>query len=390
VVLLVLVLSLALPIGAAASEGRSPERAAAVAASDVSATGSTADGTWLKLTTSGPRPSERSTPAVAALGTSVYVFGGVKDDFSTQINTFYNDLHRFDTLTNTWLALSPAGALPPARAFAASVGHERSRRMLVFGGAIYGPFFVGFTAYDDLWAYSVDQNAWSQIHPLNPGPVGRSRPTAWIVDGKMYIFGGVTSTFTTLNDLWVYNLNTNTWTQLIPNGAPGSPPPRHEAQAGTVPARGRLTLYGGEGIDPMSGGFVTLDDTWEFDLNTNTWSEVTPAPQNNIQPPRNYGAAAVIEGNLYLQGGDVPGGSSGCGAPFPQNPTEELWRFDLVQHVWTRLFPAGDPLVALKRHNAAVVGSRMYIFSGWDFQCEGGVGPGQVWNLDVYRYEPSS
>ncbi|MBD2776491.1 kelch repeat-containing protein [Iningainema tapete] len=74
--------------------------------------------------TSRSRPTERSTPAVAALRESVYVFGGVKDDFSTFQNTFYNDLYRFDTSTDTWFLLSPKGSLPPARAFAASVAAE--------------------------------------------------------------------------------------------------------------------------------------------------------------------------------------------------------------------------------------------------------------------------
>lgn len=344
-------------------------------------------GTWTRRNTTGPRPSERSTPAVATLGTAVYVFGGVKDDFSTNLNTFYNDLHRFDASTDTWEVLSPAGDLPPARAFAAAVGHKRSGRMLLFGGANYGPFFVNFVAYDDLWAYSVERNAWTQLRPLSRRPVGRSRPNMWLVDDRLYVFGGITSTFTVLNDLWVYDLAANTWTELIPNGAAGSPPPRHEAQAGTAPRHGKLTLYGGESFDAL-GGFQMLTDTWEFDLNTGAWTQVTPTP--DIQPHRNYGAASVIGGKLYLHGGDTPGGSSGCGAPFPQNPSDELWQLDLVRHTWTRLSPSGDPLVRLKRHNSTVVDGRMYIFSGFDFQCDGLTGPGQVWNLDVYSYDPGA
>jgi len=44
----------------------------------------------------------------------------------------------------------------------------------------------------------------------------------------------------------------------------------------------------------------------------------------NIEPPRNYGAAAVVGTALYLHGGDVPGGQAGCGPPLPQNPTDQL------------------------------------------------------------------
>lgn len=346
-------------------------------------------GTWTKRVTTGPRPSERSTPAVAALGQFVYVFGGVKDDFSTGVNAFYNDLHRFNTRNDTWEELSPMGGPPPARAFAASVGHEDRGLMLVVGGANYGPNFSNFIAYDDLWAYWAGQNRWTQIQALNQGPSGRSRPKAWLVDDRLYIFGGVNRFFRMLNDLWVYDLSTNTWTQLIPDGAPGSPAGRHEAQGGAEPRRGKLTLYGGENFDAM-GHFQTLNDTWEFDLATNTWTNVTPAPENNIQPARNYGSAVIIANNMILQGGDLEGdGSSGCGAPFPQNVTDELWQFDLVRHVWMSLAPDGDALARIKRTNAVVVIGKMYIFSGYDFQCVNSTGPGQVWNLDVYSYDPT-
>ena len=105
----------------------------------------------------------------------------------------------------------------------------------------------------------------------------------------------------------------------------------------------------------------------------------------NIDPARNYGATAVLGGALLLAGGDMPGGSSGCGSPFEQNPTRELWRFDLHRRAWQQLAPGGDVLPRLKRVAGAQVGGQMYVFSGFDFVCENGVG-GQVWNTDVYRY----
>jgi len=48
--------------------------------------------TWTRLDTSGLGPSERSSPAVADIGSSLYVFGGVRDDFASGVDTFYQDL----------------------------------------------------------------------------------------------------------------------------------------------------------------------------------------------------------------------------------------------------------------------------------------------------------
>lgn len=370
-----------------ASPGSASVRAAASSQAPSASPGGS--GVWQRVATSGPRPSERSTPAVAALGTSVYLFGGVKDDFRTQINTFYDDLYRLDTVTGTWHELEVEGQRPPARAFAASVAHPASDRMLVFGGASYGPMFVGFVAYDDLWAYDVGERRWSELIAENEGPSGRSRPNAWMVGDRLFVFGGVTATFETLDDLWSYDLTTNTWTELVPSGSDGSPQARHEALAGTIGYDGKLTIYGGELVDLLGGGFEMANDTWQYDLSTAAWTEVTPA-EGNIDPPRNYGSAAVIDGFLYMHGGDTPGGTSGCGAPFAQNPSEELWRFDLVRHTWSQVHPHGDALVPLKRTNAATVGPRMYIFSGFDFRCEDETDEGQVWNLDVFAYDPTA
>jgi hypothetical protein len=344
------------------------------------------DGTWTRLVTTGAAPSERSTPAVAAIGHRIYVFGGARDDEVSGDVQIYDDLYRFDTVTRRWDLLTPAGPIPPPRVFAASVAHHRSRRMLVFGGALFGPFFSDFSAYGDLWAYDVDDNAWTELHPTNPGPPARSRPSAWIVDDKLYIFGGVTSFFQVRNDLWVYDLGTNTWTELLPQGAPGSPPPRHEAATGSPVKGGRIVLYGGESID-ASFQFTVLGDTWEYAPSSGVWTDVTPGPEDNVAPPRNYGTAVTLGGRLYLQGGDTPGGPD-CGIPFPQSPTDQLWRFDLRDRVWEQQFPRGAPLVRLKRTNSARVAGAMYVFAGFDFVCEDQVTPHQIWNHDVYRFTP--
>lgn len=346
-----------------------------------------ADGTWKRLSVTGVAPSERSAPSVTALGrTAITLFGGVHDSFATGQNTFYNDLYRlaFDPSTGTgsWTKVAVTGESPTARAFAGSAGD--SYAMFIFGGSQFSADGSQFTVFDDLWKFG--GRDWAKEEPVNAGPSGRSGPTVWIDGGKIYVYGGIDATFTTLNDLWSYDLGTKTWKQLVAAGDPGAPPARHLAQAGHTATNGTLTLYGGEGLDQT--GFSVLPDTWQYDIASGKWANVTPAT-GNIDPPRNYGAAGLIGGSLYLQGGDIPGGSAGCGAPFEQNPTEELWKFDTVAKTWRKLAPAGDPLVKLKRTAGAVAGSSLVVTAGWDFQCAAdGTGPGQVWNKDTYIFTP--
>lgn len=345
----------------------------------------TGDGEWHRLATVGTGPSERSAPAVAGVGSHVYVFGGVHDDLPSGVNTFFDDLYRLDTRSGRWQAMVPRNAPPPARAFAASTPHQPSERMFLFGGATFSGDGADFRAFGDLWSFDTRRRGWQQLAPANAGPGARSSPAMWTVGDVLYVFGGIDATFTTRNDLWAYHLNSNRWELVTVDGDPSAPPPRHVPQAGQRALGGVLTLYGGEGFD-FAAGFSMFTDTWQYDLATGQWRELTPAV--DIDPPRNYGATAVIGDSLYLQGGDTPGGNPGCGAPFPNNVVDELWRLDAATGAWRRLAPAGEPMPSLKRHAAAVVGRSMYVVSGWDFVCEAGLGPGQVWNLDTYVFTP--
>lgn len=341
-----------------------------------------ADG-WTVHPATGVGPTERSAPAVSALGKDVYVFGGVFDSLTAPQHVPYNDLYRFDTRSDRWTRLQPQGPVPPPRAFAASVAHAASQRIFVFGGGVNtDPFYADFSVYDDLWAYSTRGNTWTQIQPRTPGPSGRSRPAVWMVGNRMYLFGGINGFFSTLNDLWVYNVESRRWTELIPDGAAGSPPPRHEAAYGTGAQGGRLILYGGETLGQF--GFETLADTWEYDIVCNRWINRTPEAPFNVDPARNLVAAGVLKGDLYIHGGDLPGGVPCCGSPFAQNVTNELWRFDRNGGTWEEISASAGAGPALKRHRAVEVGKELFVFSGFDFTNP----EGQAWNLDVYSFKP--
>lgn len=342
------------------------------------------DGTWTMLPTSGQTPSGRSAPAVASQGRWVYAFGGSQDDVVTGAVTLHGDFYRLDTVRRRWHAVIVSGEQPPARAFAPMVNDPDARRLLMYGGATFGDFFSDFVALDDFWSFDPSTNTWTQLF-TNDGPGGRSGATLWLDDGTLYLFGGIDSYFQTHNDLWAYDLASEQWQSVIPDGESSSPPARHEALSGGQLHAGKLTLYGGETVTE-DFSFVTLDDTWQYDAALGTWQDITPAAADNISPPRNLGAAALVGDALYVHGGDVPGGEL-CGAVFAQNPTEELWRFDLDSEVWEQLTPGASPLARLKRSRGVEVGGEMYVLGGYDFTCANGVGT-QKWNTKVYRYRP--
>jgi N-acetylneuraminic acid mutarotase len=347
---------------------------------------SAGDGVWSVLPASGAAPIGRSSPAVTASGRWIYSFGGSRDDVVTGEVTLLGELHKYDTQYHRWHRVRTGPTEPAPRAFAPMVEDPASRTLLLYGGATFGDFFSDFAALDDLWSLDPRTSRWTRL-PNVGGPVGRAGSTIWVYDGKLYVFGGLSSSFETLNDLWVFDLTAGVWDELIPNGNPDAPPPRHDALSGGLVHDGIVTLYGGEHIDPALG-FVTLSDTWQLDVPTLTWFDVTPEPASNLDPPRNVAAAAQLGDALYVHGGDIPGGEE-CGAVFAQNATRELWRFDLTQGEWKQVTPRGSRVPRLKRSRAVAVDATVYIFGGYDFTCENGVGV-QTWNDAMFAYRPQS
>ncbi|HEY8979613.1 MAG TPA: kelch repeat-containing protein [Streptomyces sp.] len=352
-------------------------------------------GTWQLRPTKGDAPAPRSFPAAVSIRNTIYLFGGIYDPFGSPQGHFpLNDLYSFDTRDHSWNRLSPKGESPGVRGFSASIGVDEVNRFYIFGGATYrNPDYSDFRAHSDLWEYDPESNTWSLLQPVGPVPSPRSVAHLWLVRRTLYLFGGISPPyFQSMNDLWAYDIDSNKWEEIIPNGSPEAPIGRCQVAAGASPIDGKLLIHGGERFDAESGFFRWLPDTWQYDLATGQWSDIT----QTVTPSRqNWGSSVVMNNSLYLHGGEQPydrenppEGSTGCSAPFPQNPTDHIWRFDLKDQVWTKLRPDGDPGVALKRTNSSAVDGVMYIFCGYGWQCRMPGDSGQLWNTDVYSYVP--
>jgi hypothetical protein len=169
------------------------------------------------------------------------------------------------------------------------------------------------------------------------------------------------------------------WTQLIADTRPQGllPLGRNIASGGPVVihkdssshAGLKLLIYGGEGFNLTTFKFPILDDLWELDIATRSWTEVTLPVSVDETPRRNYSGNTVV-GNrfLYLFGGDVEGsqGRGICGGFYPENPTDEIWRFDATAQQWERVLETGDPFLRVKdQGQASVVNGSIYLVGGY-------------------------
>ena len=87
--------------------------------------------------------------------------------------------------------------------------------MILFGG------FVNGERSNEIYRYYFNDNRWELVQHLSSEcPPPRAGHSAMHYGDSMYIFGGKDEDNNKLNDTWVFNFNTYTWTELICNNTP--------------------------------------------------------------------------------------------------------------------------------------------------------------------------
>ena len=138
---------------------------------------------------------------------------------------------------------------------------------------------------------------------------------------RVILFGGCNiQDSAVLNDTWAYDYNTNTWTDMTP---PMAPPPRIYHAMDWDSASNRVILFGGVSrlYEPV------LEDTWAYDFDSNTWKALTPKTHPSAR------ARHVMVGTP--QGVLLFGGS-------PQHDlytNDDTWIYDSKSDQWNKVSP---------------------------------------------------
>jgi hypothetical protein len=157
-----------------------------------------------------------------------------------------------------------------------------------------------------------------------------------------------------LNDVWILtNANglggTGEWSNLIPNGTPGSPEVRNNHSAVYDAKNNRMIIYGGCGAVPTSSGCLPIaNDVWVLDHangmgGTPTWTQLHPT---GGPPGPRQGHQAVYDPNTNSM--IVWAGQNGGGQPCAPDTYSDVWVLSNANGLggtpnWTRLLPTGGP-----------------------------------------------
>lgn len=286
-------------------------------------------------------PSARHGHSLLSNGTKLILFGGQSAPSSTSPSVSLNDLHVYDTQTNVWSCLDQGSAedesaeeyygqaLRPMPRNSQSVVISKGKAIM-FGGANAE---VG--SMNDMWALDLRQLdeidvdsckagehnlPWERIGGGNddaknktgddsatPWPEAREMHSACIVplndprdEGKdhvgMLLMGGRKADGTACRELWLFDIQTQSWRQLM-----GAAQPRCSHTSVYLPIENAVIFFGG-----WDGAGTIFGDILCFDLTSESWIDLDSTTIHGDRIPERFAHAACEDGTgngLYIVGG---------------------------------------------------------------------------------------
>jgi hypothetical protein len=187
-----------------------------------------------------------------------------------------NDLWTFNSDLNNWTQLFPQ-TMPPANYFPIMVSIPSTNQILAL--------ISDTVTFSQLWIYNVAENNWTQSQALNMPVFGDwDRSSLVYLDdlNKVLLFG--------TEAVWEYFINSDSWMKLDTTNNPTNRKYTDMVYDNSIR---KAVLFGGCDIlrRTCDSDSEVFDDTWIFDYNTLTWTEI----QSASPPPARY-----MDGNMVF------------------------------------------------------------------------------------------
>lgn len=298
-----------------------------------------------------PRKRSRYAIAVDHEGNRALLFGGrYREDGGGGDYRLYNDLWEFDFLTRTWSQLDNGRGGPDPRYYAQGAWDSATSTFYVWGGNLNENGLI-FEITDELWAWR--EGAWELLETTGNAPSNRS-----FLDSahdtqrnELVVFGGQVGDLYSqaFNDTYTLNLDTLRWRRLHNGERSEAPSTRMHAPLEYDALRDRVVLFGGH------TDVGDQNDLWQFDLQTETWSELRFADElhpevgfgcggvssevpkeyvtvDTTAPERRHnGMVTIMYDSVWVFGG----WHAEC-----SDHLDDTWRFDLETETWVELLEA--------------------------------------------------
>jgi hypothetical protein len=281
----------------------------------------------------------------------------------------------------TWQKVG-SSSMPDGR-YLQAVAYDETRKVLVmFGGLIFDINSYYATPSNETWEWSPATGKWTDRTAAS-APEARSG-AAMVFDSqrnKMVMFGGRAGSGLNLEDTWELDTATSTWTNATAAGT--HPSARSQHAMVYEKSASKIFLFGGGRSDPYSydgtGVSGSFGDVWELDPAHGTWTTVSPSTAPS--PRHSMGAAwDSTRSKVVLFGGmqtEITGASG--------VPKQDTWEWDPASSTFTERTAAGNK--PSQRYGHAMTfdsgRGRVLIFGGFDISTGGFLN-------DLWEWEPTS
>ncbi|XP_078089274.1 kelch domain-containing protein 2 [Mustelus asterias] len=185
----------------------------------------------------------------------IYIFGGMNDE------ECFNKVYILDTLTWKWSFVIGKGKVPSLAYHSAVVFQQE---LFIFGGLLCWPELTAQMCSNTLYIFNPEHEIWYQPIVVGERPLPRYGHSGTLLGDKLILFGG-SQNRVFLNDLHVLDLGFMEYVNVQIGGSP-APRCRHAA----VPLCGnKILISGGHNL---SGA---LQDLYIFNIDTYSWSSLS-------------------------------------------------------------------------------------------------------------------
>jgi hypothetical protein len=289
--------------------------------------------------------------AGVAYGGDLYVFGGALADKSYSNELLVSNT----TAADVWAPVDVAAGVPPSPRYAHSAVLAGDV-MYVFGGqrSLY--------AFSEVHAFHLVSRTWTFVSPATGvAPSPRYDHAAAVVDGKMVVYGGRSSSTKFLSDMWSLDLVTYEWTLLANATAAGA---RFGHSMVSPPLSTSVYVFGGYSDVGLSNAFFMCDIAADAASCVDIKFGCSPhaVHQPGFQPPAltprlGHSAAADAE-FVVIYGGTELAGQKGLGF-------SDVFMFNHKDCAWDTVPVAGEAL-GLYDHTAWLTDKGLYVQGGKD------------------------
>lgn len=195
----------------------------------------------------------------------------------------------------------------------------------------------------DVWWYNVASNSWSPGSPSTAPPHRYNHDMAYASGEKVLMFGGTNTQGPTYGDTWIFDLVSGNWGEQAPTTSPSA---RHGHQMVYL-GDDKVLLFGGR------SGTTNSAETWVYDLSDGNWTLKSPTTSPSAR--YNHAMSRIGGDKALLFGGFANSVFAALG---------DTWVYDLSDDTWTQMSPAASPMVRYAHATAWLGDDQVVLFGG--------------------------